>query len=155
MTDAATRQMLETVPAWVRLGVDARLQAESGALAVIYGPYDPAPRSPNKRRHWSAKTADVEPIQLAALWAYRAAGSPVLTCAVDVETLAFRRHEMDDDNLIAGVKPYRDELVRRGLFPSDEPQHWRNVGVFQHVNASYRPPWLVLILRARKGAEPR
>ena len=59
--DAAAREMVETVPPWVRLGVVQRLAADPDALAVIYCPWDPAPRSANRTRgrHWATRHQEI------------------------------------------------------------------------------------------------
>lgn len=154
-TDATARKLVEQyVPSWAKLGVARREQEDGKPLAVIYLPWDPGIHSANRTRgrHWIARVlaGETEDAANAALWGYRAAGEPKFTQPVDVETLVFRQREMDDDNLLSGLKHCRDALVRLELLPGDESRWWRNAGLFLHCHKEYRPVWTVLILRARK-----
>lgn len=155
MTDLAARQMVEAhVPSWVKIGVFKREQEDGKPLAVLYLPWDPAPRSANRTRgrHWSHRHQESTDAEMPALWAYREAGNPCFDFPVDVETLVFRQRAMDDDNALSGLKPLRDQLCRLGLLPDDSGEWWRNAGVWMFAHVSYRQAWSVLVIRAREDA---
>ena len=146
---------LEQVPALVKLGA-AAWETDEPLQAVFFVPYDPAPASANRTRgqHWSARHRETETAQQAAMWAYRAAGDPVLSCPVVVDLLVFRSRTMDDDNAQSGLKHVTDYLFKGRALP-DDSRRWLT---FRHLRlvttglpAGWKP-WTVYLCRAAAGS---
>jgi hypothetical protein len=148
------------VPAAVLLAAERQPTAGGGdVLAVLFLPFDPGPHGANRQRskHWGQRTSqDDDPARLAALAGYRGADDPQLAEPAVVDVLVCRSRQMDDDNILAALKPARDQLCRKDaggrfrLLPDDSPKWWVYGGVWQLSDPKlFAKGWTVLIVRKR------
>ena len=131
---------LRTFVAWAR-----------DAAVVLWVPWDPARSSANRTRgsHWS-KRAELDAVATqAALWAYNAAGDPVLGVPVVVDALILRGTVMDDDNVWSGLKHVRDVLFSGRITPDDSARWVRCGRVEQAPGREWKDAacWTVLFVR--------
>jgi hypothetical protein len=141
------------VPVEVRLA--AKAWSEPAPLAVLFVPFDPSRLSANrmKGQHWAnrARRQALDDAALAARWAYREAGDPVLDVPISVDLIFCRGRKMDDDNAVAGFKHVRDVLCTKALVPDDSAR-WVSYGATRWVTGDRweRHPWVVWICRSRE-----
>ena len=120
-------------------------------------PWDVARTSPNRRLHPAEARAETRAARGVALLFYRQAGSPVMEAPVEVRYVVRRARPMDDDNVIAALKPIRDALFNRnlngeGITFSDTPSHLVNGPVTFDIRPEYRHrEEVVVIVRSRTG----
>lgn len=92
---------------------------------TITVPFDPALLSPNQRLHWAKRARIVAQARETAHLAWVAAGKPHLVGVVTVRIEVRRRRQMDDDNLVGGIKACRDALFNGAIVKADSPKWCR------------------------------
>lgn len=100
-------------------------------------PIDVGAMSPNRRLHWTARYKPAAKARLEAFEVWAAAGRPKAVRRVTLDFEVFRGRRMDDDNLIAALKPVRDGLCGGALTPDDSPAWVRQGKVTQRTGRCF------------------
>lgn len=139
-------RIADQIPAAVRAA------AEAGDALCLFVPWDAGRTSANQTRgrHWSKLHSEQQEAELAALWAWREAGDPVLNAPLVVDTLLFRGALLDEDNARSGCKQVSDFLFKGRLVPDDSAR-WVQWGTLTQLpGREYaRHPWTVFLVRPR------
>jgi hypothetical protein len=112
-------------------------------------PADPATLSPNavKKRRFREVLQLRRKAWMDARVCWQLAGRPVADGPVIVHLVVRRAREMDEDNIIAGLKNHRDGLFVGAITPDDKPKYVRLGHIEQQIKPEYKlKPEVVFIV---------
>lgn len=102
------------------------LSFKSRSLEIVIEHLPDAALSPNARVHWRVKYDATKIARTEAGWLAKAQWrdqAPMLYALIAYEFTVPVRRRRDQDNLIAGCKPWQDGLVDAGVLVQDDNEH--------------------------------
>jgi hypothetical protein len=113
-------------------------------------PIDPNLTSPNRNPGWRklAKLKSIAHTTARICWVK--AGRPQVDFPIIVHYIVRRGTAMDDDNIIAGLKPVRDGLFKDAITPDDSAVWVKTGDVTQEIGPMWKKaPEVIAIVEAR------